>query len=370
MSDIFLSYSREDVAAAERIASALESHGWNVWWDRSVPAGRDFDEVIEEALDASACVVVLWSHASVSSRWVRTEAQEGLDRDALVPVLISDVTIPLAFRRVQAATLIGWDGQAEAPRFRRLLADIETLAGPPIGSHPVARRSGSSSGATRRGNSAAPQPHAPQAKRQFKTIAAAAILGAATVAAFGYGGTYLQQRAATLDAIELAHASMGIFHREISQNRARLADVTPAQLIVLDTLEALLRSSDIPNDLSALMSGLPLPSLLSTAWLTAETTGALANVDFELVSALTLTYSIQDAFSRWLSESSQPIARTDARRESLSRGDLNQAQRYVSDLVARESELTTVFDQMLELLCAELATDVPEPSDTGGFCDV
>ncbi|MGZ9020763.1 MAG: toll/interleukin-1 receptor domain-containing protein, partial [Rhodoplanes sp.] len=45
MPDIFLSYAREDVSVAQRLARALEDEGWSVWWDRHIPAGQTFDEV-------------------------------------------------------------------------------------------------------------------------------------------------------------------------------------------------------------------------------------------------------------------------------------------------------------------------------------
>ena len=129
MADIFISYSREDRERAHDLANALERTGWSVWWDRIIPAGRTFDEVIEEAIDAAKCVVVVWSEISVKSRWVRTEAEEGAHRGILVPVLIDDVRIPLAFRRIQAADLTDWDGSGTSPAFQRLVADIKTVLG-------------------------------------------------------------------------------------------------------------------------------------------------------------------------------------------------------------------------------------------------
>ena len=133
MSDIFISYSKEDRAQVEVLAHALEAEGFSIWWDRVIPAGRKYDDVIEEALDAARCVIVLWSKRSVESDWVRNEVQEAADRDVLVPILIEDVKIPLAFRRIQAADLIGWSGDTESPAFRSLLADIVAIAG---GDHP------------------------------------------------------------------------------------------------------------------------------------------------------------------------------------------------------------------------------------------
>jgi TIR domain len=115
MADIFVSYARADRDRAKVIAAALEAQGWSVWWDRSIPPGRRFDEVIDEELTAAGCVVVLWSAASVGSDWVKTEAADARDRRILVPVLIEHVKIPLEFRRLQAADLSRWQpGQPDA----------------------------------------------------------------------------------------------------------------------------------------------------------------------------------------------------------------------------------------------------------------
>jgi len=66
--------------------------------------------VIEEALEASKCVVVVWTDASVKSNWVKTEAGEGERQKKLIPILLDCVEIPLAFRRIEAAQLYDWDG--------------------------------------------------------------------------------------------------------------------------------------------------------------------------------------------------------------------------------------------------------------------
>ena len=131
MSDIFISYTRKDRPRAEVLAQALERQGWSVWWDRAIPAGRTFDEVIEEAIDSARCIVVLWSKSSAPSRWVRTEAEEGARRNVLVPIQIEKAKIPLAFRRIQAANLVDWTGEESAPDFQRLVVDISAILGRP-----------------------------------------------------------------------------------------------------------------------------------------------------------------------------------------------------------------------------------------------
>lgn len=132
MSDIFISYSSEDRPRAQVLAEALVQHGWSVWWDRTIPSGKRFDQVIQEALAAARCVLVLWSRQSIASDWVLEEAEEGRKRQILIPVQIEEVLPPMGFRRIQAADLIGWDGAETSQSFRKLVADIEGILGPPV----------------------------------------------------------------------------------------------------------------------------------------------------------------------------------------------------------------------------------------------
>ena len=131
MSDIFISYARKDKERVKSLARALEAHGWSVWWDPHIPFGKHFDEVIEQAMKEARCIVVVWSSNSVSSRWVRVEANEGLKHGTLVPVLIEETETPLAFRQIQTANLIGWDGSLPHAEFEKLTSDISLLLDPP-----------------------------------------------------------------------------------------------------------------------------------------------------------------------------------------------------------------------------------------------
>lgn len=132
MSDIFISYSREDRGKANDIAEALKKQGFSVWWDRSILPGERFGTVIEEALDAAKCVIVLWSKISVSSDWVEAEASEGKQRGILIPVLIErDVKIPLPFRRTHAADLRDWEGKLPHLGFDNLLKAVAGILGSP-----------------------------------------------------------------------------------------------------------------------------------------------------------------------------------------------------------------------------------------------
>ena len=131
MSDIFISYASEDRSRVRRLADALSGHGWSVWWDRQIQAGKTFDHVIAEALESARCVVVVWSRDSVASSWVREEADEGRKRGVLIPVLIDEISPPLGFGRIQAARMIEWDGAPESEAFQKLVADVTALIDAP-----------------------------------------------------------------------------------------------------------------------------------------------------------------------------------------------------------------------------------------------
>jgi formylglycine-generating enzyme required for sulfatase activity len=131
MADIFLSYAREDLQRVLPLVRALEERGWSVWWDRTIPPGRRFAKVIEEALEAARCVVVVWSTASVDSDWVEIEASEGRQRDILVPVRIDDVRIPFQFRGIQTANLSDWQDLEPHEEFAKLVSALVELLGAP-----------------------------------------------------------------------------------------------------------------------------------------------------------------------------------------------------------------------------------------------
>ncbi|MFC1888204.1 SUMF1/EgtB/PvdO family nonheme iron enzyme [Thermodesulfobacteriota bacterium] len=126
---MFLSYAKEDRERAKSVAEALEECGWSVWWDRKIPPGRTFDEVIDEQMKNAKCVVVLWSQASVKSNWVREEADEGFRRRILVPALINDIELPRGFKRIQAAKLTDWQKGTSHSEFDSLVTSITGIVG-------------------------------------------------------------------------------------------------------------------------------------------------------------------------------------------------------------------------------------------------
>lgn len=126
MSDIFISYKREDEARAARLVQALQKAGLNPWWDRGLPGGENWRENIQAALSAAKVVIVAWTHESVgpTGDFVRDEAGQAKARGVLVPVLLERVRAPLGFGEVQAIDLSRWRGSPRDPDFLDLVAAV------------------------------------------------------------------------------------------------------------------------------------------------------------------------------------------------------------------------------------------------------
>jgi hypothetical protein len=124
MADIFLSYTREDQATAQRFAEGFEAQDLSVWWDATLRSGEAYDTVTEEALRTAKAVVVLWSKRSVLSRWVRAEATLAHRNRTLVPAMIEPCERPIMFELTQTADLSHWSGATSDPAWRAFLVDV------------------------------------------------------------------------------------------------------------------------------------------------------------------------------------------------------------------------------------------------------
>jgi hypothetical protein len=136
MADVFISYARDDRETAAKLAKVLQEQGYSVWWDRVIPPGKKWAEIIGTQLGAARCVVVLWSAVSVEKRWVHKEASFADARNKLIPVRLEDVTIPFEFADVQAADLTEWQGDDSHEGFQHLASAISEQLRKPISKHP------------------------------------------------------------------------------------------------------------------------------------------------------------------------------------------------------------------------------------------
>ena len=136
MTEVFLSYARQDEASARRVSAALQAAGFDVWWDADLPAHRSYSEVIEARLQDAKAVVVLWSRAASQSQWVRAEADFARGEGKLVQARLDDANPPMPFNQIQCASLKGWRGGPLHPGWVKIRDSVAALVS---GEEPVAR---------------------------------------------------------------------------------------------------------------------------------------------------------------------------------------------------------------------------------------
>jgi adenylate cyclase len=141
MANVFVSYARSDEPQAERVAEALRAEGYAVWRDDELPAHRAYADVIEERLKSAGAVIVLWSPESVKSQWVRAEADAARELGTLIQATLDGGVPPMPFNQIQCAALTDWDGDRDAPGWRKLVASVQALAGAPHMDKSAARKS-------------------------------------------------------------------------------------------------------------------------------------------------------------------------------------------------------------------------------------
>jgi len=124
-SDVFLSYSRDEQAIAQKVHDLLEQAGVSVWWDAMLEGGVRFHDVTEFNLEYCEAVVVLWSEISTKSHWVHDEATRGRDRGCLIPVSIDGTLPPLGFRQFQWIDVSTGDWSLDDPEIQKLVRAVE-----------------------------------------------------------------------------------------------------------------------------------------------------------------------------------------------------------------------------------------------------
>ncbi len=147
---VFLSYAREDTAAAQRIAEALRSNGIEVWFDQNELRGGDaWDAKIRRQIDACALFLPIVSrHTEERGKgyfrleWKLAVEQTHLLMEGvpfLVPIVVDDTpdstpAVPAEFRRVQWTRLSGALPTTQFVEQIKLLLESPHLPGAPVSS--------------------------------------------------------------------------------------------------------------------------------------------------------------------------------------------------------------------------------------------
>lgn len=77
---LFLSYARQDIEFAERLATDLRKNGWDVWIaPESIQPGERWVEAINRGLTESGIFLLVLTPSAVNSSWVNSEANVAIN---------------------------------------------------------------------------------------------------------------------------------------------------------------------------------------------------------------------------------------------------------------------------------------------------
>ena len=127
MNDIFINYSSVDRAWVGMLAKALGSEGYSVRWDQNDLTTEDVSSRIRNSINNSKCVITVWSHASVQSFWVQSEALKAMEKQILIPVLCEQVIPPMPYATLATEALQNWKGDRTEMSYQHLLETIRTI---------------------------------------------------------------------------------------------------------------------------------------------------------------------------------------------------------------------------------------------------
>ncbi|RYD92765.1 MAG: toll/interleukin-1 receptor domain-containing protein, partial [Sphingomonadales bacterium] len=139
MTDVYISYAREDRESVRRLSEMLRFEGWDVWMDPTEPLGTS-TAALDMKLGSAGAILVVWSGYSRGSEHVRSEAATGLYKNKLIQVRIDNAAPPRPFDQVEVIDMGRWTGEREDPNVRRIVSAVRLYAGVPGNARPQVTR--------------------------------------------------------------------------------------------------------------------------------------------------------------------------------------------------------------------------------------
>lgn len=129
MTDVFISYKREDHARVDRLAALLGELDLNVWHDAALGAGADWRQQIETVARQAKCVVVCLTEPALASQWVQSEIVIGIERGVLAPAKLAECELPKSLARLHVADLTDWVDGGDHKGLLQLMEGMEPFVG-------------------------------------------------------------------------------------------------------------------------------------------------------------------------------------------------------------------------------------------------
>jgi hypothetical protein len=131
VSDVFISYSREDQGVVRRLAEAVQRQGYEVWWDDQLPPHLSYGDVIAQKVGGAKAAIVVWSAHATQSEWVRAEADMARNQKKLIQTSIDGRDPPMPFNQLHYVSLADWDGSDDHPGWSKVKESLAALCGAP-----------------------------------------------------------------------------------------------------------------------------------------------------------------------------------------------------------------------------------------------
>ncbi len=134
--EIFISYSRRDLAFVQKLHHALKTHGLKAWFDQTdIPPGNQWRETIVRAINTSKIFLLVLSPAAVKSKHVRKELDLAeLRHKLIVPVVWEHTPIPPGMEyQLVGIQYFDFNGNDSPENFARLAQALHTVLNSPRG---------------------------------------------------------------------------------------------------------------------------------------------------------------------------------------------------------------------------------------------
>jgi hypothetical protein len=151
---------------------------------------------------------------------------------------------------------------------------------------------------------------------------------------------------------DLVHHALVSFLSELQQNKIRVEDAAPFNQGLRNVLNRHYVDDDISSvdEFVSMVESYSPVVLQSTAWETALATGSLAKMEYRLVSALSLTYSLQNRYQlanrSGINELTSPQNLTEGRLKLAVYNSI----RYLDNITGTETELGVIYGEAIAII--------------------
>ena len=167
---------------------------------------------------------------------------------------------------------------------------------------------------------------------------------------------------------EFVRTALSNFEIEVRQNKARIDDAAPFNKGLRIVLSQHYGVGDIDTvDEFVNMVEIYSPAALqSTAWDTALATGSLAKMEYGLVTALSLTYSLQERYDRSTRAGMSDLISPQFLSEDTLKLAIYNSIRFLDDVTGMEVELEVTYGEAARVIQSALRQLDIEGSDDAG----